>query len=273
MQSIARRASRMRSPPGPPRIRGAALRVICFAVAPSAGAVASRRHSVRQPSTAHHALRRRCRTTHLGSGPSDARVFAAVQRPADARLPREMSSGKRSWRSSRRSSRWRRVPAALMRRPSCSPSSIFAPWPTAHARRHHPAAAPGAWSRPSAGTRRDALALGPLWSSATHALVRKAPSSRVRVRRDRTMQHASAWSSAQRWRGRERPDTLLLSATPIPRSLALTMYGDLDVSTLDERPPGRLPVSTALRAESSRAVLAFLDREIGKGRQAYVGYR
>jgi ATP-dependent DNA helicase RecG len=71
----------------------------------------------------------------------------------------------------------------------------------------------------------------------------------------------------------ERPDTLLLSATPIPRSLALTMYGDLDVSTLDERPPGRLPVSTALRPESSRErVLTFLDREIGKGRQAYIVY-
>ena len=71
----------------------------------------------------------------------------------------------------------------------------------------------------------------------------------------------------------ERPDTLLLSATPIPRSLALTMYGDLDVSTLDERPPGRLPIATALRAESSRErVLSFLDREVGKGRQAYIVY-
>ena len=71
----------------------------------------------------------------------------------------------------------------------------------------------------------------------------------------------------------ERPDTLLLSATPIPRSLALTMYGDLDVSTLDERPPGRLPVATALRPESARErVLTFVDREIGKGRQAYIVY-
>jgi ATP-dependent DNA helicase RecG len=71
----------------------------------------------------------------------------------------------------------------------------------------------------------------------------------------------------------ERPDVLLLSATPIPRSLALTMYGDLDVSTLDERPPGRLPIATAMRAESSRdRVLSFVDREIGKGRQAYIVY-
>ncbi len=71
----------------------------------------------------------------------------------------------------------------------------------------------------------------------------------------------------------ERPDVLLLSATPIPRSLALTMYGDLDVSMLDERPPGRLPIATALRPEKSRErVLQFLDREVSKGRQAYVVY-
>ena len=71
----------------------------------------------------------------------------------------------------------------------------------------------------------------------------------------------------------ERPDVLLLSATPIPRSLALTMYGDLDVSTLDERPPGRLPIQTALRPETGRArVLTFLDREVAKGRQAYIVY-
>jgi ATP-dependent DNA helicase RecG len=71
----------------------------------------------------------------------------------------------------------------------------------------------------------------------------------------------------------ERPDVLLLSATPIPRSLALTLYGDLDVSVLDERPPGRLPITTALRPESARErVLQFIDREIEKGRQAYIVY-
>jgi ATP-dependent DNA helicase RecG len=71
----------------------------------------------------------------------------------------------------------------------------------------------------------------------------------------------------------ESPDVLLLSATPIPRSLALTVYGDLDVSVLDERPPGRQPVTTVLRSESSRArVLEFVDREIEKGRQAYIVY-
>jgi ATP-dependent DNA helicase RecG len=71
----------------------------------------------------------------------------------------------------------------------------------------------------------------------------------------------------------EAPDVLLLSATPIPRSLALTMYGDLDVSTLDERPPGRRPVTTIMRPERARErVLGFLDAELSKGRQAYIVY-
>jgi ATP-dependent DNA helicase RecG len=71
----------------------------------------------------------------------------------------------------------------------------------------------------------------------------------------------------------EAPDVLLLSATPIPRSLALTVYGDLDVSTLDERPPGRKPVTTVLRAERTRErVLGFVRAELEKGRQAYIVY-
>jgi ATP-dependent DNA helicase RecG len=71
----------------------------------------------------------------------------------------------------------------------------------------------------------------------------------------------------------EAPDVLLMSATPIPRSLALTRYGDLDLSILDERPPGRQPVTTALRRESNRdRVLRFVDRQIAAGRQAYVVY-
>lgn len=69
------------------------------------------------------------------------------------------------------------------------------------------------------------------------------------------------------------PDVLLMSATPIPRSLALTLYGDLDVSTLDERPAGRQPVSTVMRPESARdRVLQFVARETENGRQAYVVY-
>ena len=71
----------------------------------------------------------------------------------------------------------------------------------------------------------------------------------------------------------ETPDTLLMTATPIPRSLALTMYGDLDVSVLDERPPGRQPVTTALRPESARQrIMQFVEREVEKGRQAYIVY-
>ncbi len=73
--------------------------------------------------------------------------------------------------------------------------------------------------------------------------------------------------------GGDAADVLLLSATPIPRSLALTLYGDLDLSVLDERPPGRWPVKTAMRPESARArVLEFVDREIERGRQAYIVY-
>jgi ATP-dependent DNA helicase RecG len=69
------------------------------------------------------------------------------------------------------------------------------------------------------------------------------------------------------------PDVLLMSATPIPRSLALTTYGDLDVSTLDERPAGRQPVTTVMRPGSAREkVLQFVARETEKGRQAYVVY-
>lgn len=70
-----------------------------------------------------------------------------------------------------------------------------------------------------------------------------------------------------------RPDVLLMSATPIPRSLALTVYGDLDVSVLDERPPGRQPVSTALRSTSGRdKVYRFLLDQLDAGRQAYIVY-
>ena len=68
-------------------------------------------------------------------------------------------------------------------------------------------------------------------------------------------------------------DMLVMSATPIPRSLALTLYGDLDVSVIDERPPGRRPVRTALRYESGRGkVLEFVREEVAKGRQAYIVY-
>jgi ATP-dependent DNA helicase RecG len=68
-----------------------------------------------------------------------------------------------------------------------------------------------------------------------------------------------------------RPHLLVMSATPIPRSLALTLYGDLDVSTLDEKPPGRTAIATRVLPETERAV-AFreIDAEIRAGGQAYV---
>ncbi|HSR42459.1 MAG TPA: ATP-dependent DNA helicase RecG, partial [Longimicrobiales bacterium] len=69
------------------------------------------------------------------------------------------------------------------------------------------------------------------------------------------------------------PDVLVMSATPIPRSLALTLYGDLDISVLDERPPGRRPVRTGLRRDRDRArVWEFVREQIEAGRQAYVVY-
>jgi ATP-dependent DNA helicase RecG len=68
-------------------------------------------------------------------------------------------------------------------------------------------------------------------------------------------------------------DVLVMSATPIPRSLALTIYGDLDISVLDELPPGRQQIRTAIRGEDRRdAVYEFIREEVGKGRQAYIVY-
>lgn len=67
------------------------------------------------------------------------------------------------------------------------------------------------------------------------------------------------------------PDVLVMTATPIPRSLCLTVYGDLDLSLLDEMPPGRKPVRTFRRKESSRPrIYEFVRKEIRQGRQAYV---
>jgi ATP-dependent DNA helicase RecG len=69
------------------------------------------------------------------------------------------------------------------------------------------------------------------------------------------------------------PDMLVMTATPIPRTLALTTYGDLDVSSIRDLPPGRIPVRTAAKPESRRDdVYAFLRSELEAGRQAYVVY-
>ena len=69
------------------------------------------------------------------------------------------------------------------------------------------------------------------------------------------------------------PHVLVMTATPIPRTLAMTLYGDLDVSVIDELPPGRKPVRTIHRYDTKKAELyAFLRSEIQKGRQVYVVY-
>src|SRR5580693_1283245 len=69
------------------------------------------------------------------------------------------------------------------------------------------------------------------------------------------------------------PHVLVMTATPIPRTLALTLYGDLDLSTIDQMPPGRTPIETRWTAEEQLAgVWEFVRREIARGRQAYVLY-
>ncbi len=69
------------------------------------------------------------------------------------------------------------------------------------------------------------------------------------------------------------PDILVMTATPIPRSLAMTVYGDLDVSIIDELPPGRTPVKTVVLGEDQReGVYKGIRREVGLGRQVYVVY-
>jgi len=69
------------------------------------------------------------------------------------------------------------------------------------------------------------------------------------------------------------PDLLVMTATPIPRTLAMTLYGDMEVSVLDELPPGRGPITTRVYREKERAkVYQRVEEEIGKGRQAYVVY-
>jgi len=71
------------------------------------------------------------------------------------------------------------------------------------------------------------------------------------------------------------PDVLVMTATPIPRSLAMTVYGDLDVSIIDEMPPGRTPIVTKIFADNAddrKAVKHLLTRELRAGRQVYIVY-
>jgi len=81
-------------------------------------------------------------------------------------------------------------------------------------------------------------------------------------------QRAKLWMKDE-----EVPHVLVMTATPIPRTLAMTLYGDLDTSVIDELPPGRKQIITTHRHESARlAVYGFMKSEIAKGRQIYVVY-
>lgn len=81
-------------------------------------------------------------------------------------------------------------------------------------------------------------------------------------------QRARLWSKSDM-----PPHVLVMTATPIPRTLAMTLYGDLDVSVIDELPPGRKPIHTEHYYDGNhKSVYAFLDRELSKGRQAYIVY-
>jgi len=80
------------------------------------------------------------------------------------------------------------------------------------------------------------------------------------------------WELFKKGKG-EQADVLVMTATPIPRTLALTIYGDLDVSVIDELPPGRKPILTEHKPESAiESVYSFVAREVQAGRQAYVVY-
>jgi len=79
-------------------------------------------------------------------------------------------------------------------------------------------------------------------------------------------QRARLWKKAE-----IPPHVLVMTATPIPRTLAMTAYGDLDYSVIDELPPGRQPITTVHRFESQRSkVMDFIRAEIDKGRQVYI---
>lgn len=81
-------------------------------------------------------------------------------------------------------------------------------------------------------------------------------------------QRAKLWK-----KNKQPPHVLVMTATPIPRTLAMTAYGDLDVSTIDELPPGRKDIQTVHRFDNARArIFGFMAEEIAKGRQVYVVY-
>jgi ATP-dependent DNA helicase RecG len=81
-------------------------------------------------------------------------------------------------------------------------------------------------------------------------------------------QRAKMWSKSD-----NPPHVLVMTATPIPRTLAMTLYGDLDISVIDELPPGRKPVKTVLNSDAARLkIFGFMKQKIKEGRQIYVVY-
>lgn len=81
-------------------------------------------------------------------------------------------------------------------------------------------------------------------------------------------QRSKLWSKSE-----SAPHILVMTATPIPRTLAMTLYGDLDVSVIDELPPGRKPIQTVHWTETQRGMLyEFMRRQIGEGRQVFIVY-
>ena len=123
-----------------------------------------------------------------------------------------------------------------------------------------------AWERLAAGSAQ--LAVG------THALIQES----VRFSRlgfviiDEQHRFGVIQRATLRRKGMQ-PDVLVMTATPIPRTLALTAYGDLDVSVIRELPPGRQPVATRVASEAQRTdIYRFVHRELSAGRQAYVVY-
>lgn len=81
-------------------------------------------------------------------------------------------------------------------------------------------------------------------------------------------QRARLWS-----KNNQPPHVLVMTATPIPRTLAMTLYGDLDVSVIDELPPGRKPITTVHQFDNRReSIYRSVQKQIDEGRQVYIVY-
>jgi ATP-dependent DNA helicase RecG len=125
---------------------------------------------------------------------------------------------------------------------------------------------------------RAALAAGEIdVAVGTHALLQDSVTFRSRglVVVDEQHRFGVRQRAALRGAGEDgaQPHTLVMTATPIPRTLAMTLHGDLDLTVLDELPPGRLPVKTLLaRTGEGREVLRLLQEAVARGEQAYVVY-